>query len=235
MNPHNHLDAPAANNDHDSDDWRTDSEQHVFGDETPRTRRRLEQRYNNANLSPSAIQRSGTAIKRLSQGIRRVSLRVVNFAGAGLDDHIRLSDGDDQVGATGDGRRPSAANDEDGDGRPVQPFADLSGNVFPLRGRTLCLFGSTSRVRRAMYGFLIFPCVFRVYLRPCTRLSDGCPHHRWTEPLILCSIIFYAVLLSIQSSRTIALSSPNATPPAVHGYFHNWEDYIIFALFVFFR
>jgi len=165
MNPINEMDAAAVNNGHDHSDWRTDSELHVFGDATPRTRRRLERRYS-ANLTPSPIQRSGTAIKRLSQGLRRVSWRVVNFAGAGLDDHIRLPDGGDQVDATGDGRRRSSAdNDDDGDDRLVQPFVDLGRNVFPLRGRTLCLFGPASRVRRATYGFLIFPCVFRVHLR----------------------------------------------------------------------
>ncbi|KAF8489571.1 Ion transport protein-domain-containing protein, partial [Russula emetica] len=208
MNPNNELDVP--DNNHDHDDWRTDSEQHILGDATPRTRRRLEQRYT-ANLSPSPIQRSGTAIKRLSQGLRRVSWRVVNFAGAGLDDHIRLPDGGDQVDATGDGRRrPSPDNDEDGDDRSVQPFADLGGKVSSLRGRTLCWFGPTSR------------------------FGERCMVFLYSQPLILCSIIFYAVLLTIQSSRTLTLSTPNATPPAVKGYFHMWEDYIIFALFVFF-
>jgi len=175
MNPNDKMEAAAAgdDNNHDHDDWRTDSEQHIFGDATPRTRRRLQQRYS-ANLTPSPIHRSGTAIKRLSQGLRRVSWRVVNFAGGGLDDHIRLSDGD-QVDATGDGRRrPSADNDqdEDDDDRSVEPFADVDRKVLPLRGRTLCFFGPTSRVRRAMYDFLIFPCVF--YLRFCAHLSDGC-------------------------------------------------------------
>jgi hypothetical protein len=171
MNPNNKMDAAAANDDHDHDDWRTDSEQHILGDTTPRTRRRLEQRYS-ANLTPTPIQRSGTAIKRLSQGLRRVSWRVVNFAGAGLDDHIRLPDGGDQVDASR--HRPSP--DDNDDDRPVQPFADLGRKVFPLRGRSLCFFGPSSRVRRAMYDFLIFPCVFRLYLRSCAHLSDGCPH-----------------------------------------------------------
>ncbi len=165
--PNNELEPATVDKDHDHDDWRTDSEQHVLGDATPRTRRRLEQRYS-ANLFPSPIQRSGTAIKRLSENLRRASWRVVNFAGAGLDDHIRLSDDDDQVHATTDVRhRSSADNDEDDDGRSVQQFADLGRRVLPLRGRTLCLFGRTSRVRRAMYDFLIFPCVFRVYLCSC--------------------------------------------------------------------
>ena len=176
MNLKNKMQGVTADGDnsHDHDDWRTDSEQHMFGDATPRTRRRLQQRYS-TNLTPSSIQRSGTAIKRLSQGLRRISWRVVNFAGAGLDDHIRLPDGD-QVDAAHDGRRPSTDNDpqEDDDGRSVEPFAELSGKVLPLRGRTLCLFESTSRVRRAMYDFLIFPCVF--YLRSYAHLSDGCAH-----------------------------------------------------------
>lgn len=165
--PNNELDTGTA-----QDDWRTDSEQHILGDATPRTRRRLEQRYT-ANLSPSHIQRSGTAIKRFSQSLRRVSWRVVNFAGAGLDDHIRLPDDGDKVDAASDGRH---LPDEDGDDRSVQPFADVGMNGFPLRGRTLCLFGPTSRVRRAMYDFLLLPCVFRVYLRSCVYLSNGCPH-----------------------------------------------------------
>jgi hypothetical protein len=217
------------NNSHNHHDWRTDSEQHMFGDDTPRTRRRLQQRYN-ANLTPSSVQRSGTAIKRLSQGLRRISWRVVNFAGAGVDDHIRLPDDSDQVDVTREERRPSMDNDDDS--RSVEPFADPGRKSLPLRGRTLCLFESTSRVRRAMYDFLIFPCVFYLHF---TRLSDGCVPHRSTEPLILCSIILYAVLLTIQASHTSTLSSSTATPPAVVGYFHTWEDYIIFALFVFFR
>jgi hypothetical protein len=198
MNPNNKIDVAAVNNDHDHDDWRTDSEQHIFGDATPRTRRRLEQRYS-ANLSPSTIQRSGTAIKRLSRGLRRVSWRVVNFAGAGLDDHIRLPDDGDQVDATGDRRRrPSPDNDEDGDDRTVQPFADLSRKVFPLRGRSLGLFGPTSRVRRAMYDFLIFPCVFRLYLRCCAHLSAHIPQMDRTShslfDYVLCRLANHTIL-----------------------------------------
>jgi hypothetical protein len=44
------------------------------------------------------------AIKRLFQILRRVSWCVVNFAGAGLNDHIRSPYGGDQLDATGDGR-----------------------------------------------------------------------------------------------------------------------------------
>ena len=115
MNLNNKMDAAAADNDNDNDDWRTDSEQHIFGDTTPRTRRRLEQRYS-ANLTPSPVRRSGASpSKRLSRSLRRVSWRVVNFAGAGLDDHIRLPDSGDQVDATGDSRRRPSSPDEDED------------------------------------------------------------------------------------------------------------------------
>jgi ankyrin repeat protein len=68
------------------------NKQHIFGDDTPRTRRRLEQRYS-ANLTPSPIQRSGTATERLSRGLRRVSWRVVNFEYDPADIHARHEDG----------------------------------------------------------------------------------------------------------------------------------------------
>lgn len=189
MNLNNKMEGATAGDDnHDDDDWQTDSEQHMFGDATPRTRRRLQQRYT-ANLSPSPIQRSGTAIKRLSQGLRRVSWRVVNFAGAGLDDHIRLSDGD-EVNATGNGRRrPSTDNDDGEDDRSVEPFAESGRKVSSLRGRTLGLFGPTSRVRQAMYDFLIFPCVF--YLRSYAHLSDGCAHTTGRQNLLFFVRFFF--------------------------------------------
>ena len=182
------MEAATTDNDHVHDDWQTDSEQLMFGDATPPTRRRLQQRYS-ANLSPSPMQRSSTAIKRLSQGLRRVSWRVVNFAGAGLDDHIRLPDGGDQVDATDDGRRrPSADNDEDD--RSVQPFADSDRKVFSLHGWTLCLFGWTSCVQLAMYDFLMFPCVFRVF-RSCPCLSDTCAHMTGGWNLSFCVQLFF--------------------------------------------
>ncbi|KAI9461510.1 Ion transport protein-domain-containing protein [Russula earlei] len=180
-------------------DWRTDSDDNVTV--TPRTRRRT-QRYS-TTLSP--IERSGTALKRISQSFRRVSMRVVNFAGAGIDDHIPLS-GIDNVPPDAHGRPPGDDDESDNLPEPVH-------EVAPLRGRTLVLFGPTSPVRRAMYNFLIFS---------------------WTEPIILCSIILYAVLLTLQASRTLTLPNQNSTPPSIVGFFQSWEDYIIFVLFVFF-
>ena len=219
-------------NGHKMSDWHTDSE-HLADPATPRSGRRT--LHYSTNRSP--IERSGSALKRISRSLRRVSWRVVNFAGAGLDDHILLSGGDGDDGPLdGQSRPPARGDDDDDDGAVDDPFTDL-GKILPVRGRTLGLFGPTSRVRRAMYDFLIFPCV-----PPCcsTRLvctlpDAGAPFDRWTEPLILCSILLYAVLLTIQASRTLALSGPGATPPQEKHFFHQWEDYIIFALFVFFR
>ena len=174
MNPNNRMDVAAVIGDHDHDDWRTDSEQHILLDDISVMRRRLQHRYG-ALRSPSPIRGSGTAINWVSEGLRRASLRVVNFSGATLYQHVRLPDGDDQVDATGDGRRrPSPDNDEDGDYRPMQLLS--ADRASPLRGWSLWLFGPTSRVRRVMYDFLIFPCVFPVYLRSCAHLSDGSPH-----------------------------------------------------------
>jgi hypothetical protein len=139
-------------------DWRTDSE-HLADAATPRSRRRRTQRYS-ANLSP--IERSGSVIKRISRSLRRVSWRVVNFAGAGLEDRILLSGGDDDSPPDSGQGRPIARDDDDDDDevdRPVESYADL-GKILPVRGRTLGLFGPTSRIRRAMYDVLIFPCVF---------------------------------------------------------------------------
>ncbi|KAH8980165.1 Ion transport protein-domain-containing protein [Lactarius hatsudake] len=187
-----HLTANMPSEPIDGGNWRTDSENSAAT--TPRTRRRT-QRYS-AELSP--LSRSGTTIKSISQGLRRISVRVVNFASSSLEDedHVRLG--------SDDGEERVAEVDE--------PLPD-SISVLPLRGRTLGFFGSTSRVRLAMYDFLVFP---------------------WTEIVILCSILFYAILLTIQASRSLTLSGSDATPPRVLGFFQTWEDYIIFSLFVLF-
>jgi hypothetical protein len=145
-------------NGHKTSDWHADSE-HLADPATPRSGRRT--LHYGTNLSP--IERSGSALRRISSSLRRVSLRVVNFAGAGLDDHILLSGGEDDDGPRDGQRRPPArvADDDDQVDKFVEPFADLN-KILPVRGRTLGLFGPTSRVRRAMYDFLMFPCVFTI-------------------------------------------------------------------------
>src|ERR1700722_3368548 len=60
---------------------------------------------------------------------------------------------------------------------------------------------------------------------------------RWTEPVILLLIMINTVILIIQSSRSSTLPTSDGTndtpsPPQVKGYFHSWEDYALFALFI---
>jgi voltage-dependent calcium channel len=57
---------------------------------------------------------------------------------------------------------------------------------------------------------------------------------RWTEPTILLLIIANAVILTIQSARGVTLDSEDDTPPRIRGYFHTWEDFALFALFIIF-
>ena len=64
-----------------------------------------------------------------------------------------------------------------------------------------------------------------------------CINDRWTEPGILLLIIVNAVVLFIQASISHALPSswPDGNPPpSVSGYFHTWEDYVLFVLFCLF-
>ncbi|KAF8321114.1 hypothetical protein DL93DRAFT_1599778 [Clavulina sp. PMI_390] len=74
-----------------------------------------------------------------------------------------------------------------------------------LRGTTLGIFGPHSGVRLALLNFLVAP---------------------WTEPLILLLIFIHAIVLIIESSRSVYLHQR----PVL--YFHQWEDFVIFGLFV---
>jgi len=63
--------------------------------------------------------------------------------------------------------------------------------------------------------------------------STSCILRIWisyTEPLILLLILFNAIVLIIQSARAIFLASPQPSS----GYFHGWEDYALFVLFIFY-
>lgn len=167
-----------------------------------RSRRRAS-RY---GASPSPLKKTGNTLRLMTGNLRRASIRVVNFAGFGLEDHVRLVDAEEES--------PEhtlvdkvQADDED----EVATIPDLSRSL-PIRGRTLGVFGPTSRVRMAMYHFLVYP---------------------WTEPMILLLIIANAVILIIQSHISEALDA-NQNPLQVQGYFHQWEDYALFGLFCFF-
>lgn len=102
---------------------------------TPRTRQRTV-RY---STSPSPLKRTGSAFKNMSKGIRRVSLRVVNLAGA--DDSVRLKDEEDE-------RKAGDDKEED--------LPDLRKDL-PIRGRTLGFFGPQSRIRLGLFHFLVHP------------------------------------------------------------------------------
>ncbi|KAI0667461.1 Ion transport protein-domain-containing protein [Trametes maxima] len=153
--------------------------------------------------SASPLKKTGTTIKNVSRNLRRASLRVVNFGGLGLDEHVRLDDMDE--------RDEKGDEDEDEIIGEDEALPDLT-KTLPIRGRTLGCLGPHSRVRLAMYKFLIYP---------------------WTEPTILLLIIFNGLVLTIQASRPHALPEDweDDRPPPVAGYFHAWEDYVLFGLF----
>lgn len=101
------------------------------------------------NSSPSPLKRTGTTLKVMSNNLRRASLRVVNLAGFGLEDHIRLADVDDEH------EFDTKEDEEEEDGKEDEILPDLTKSL-PLRGRTLGYFSSTSRVRVAMYNCLVY-------------------------------------------------------------------------------
>nr|VWO94060.1 Calcium channel subunit Cch1 [Ganoderma boninense] len=111
---------------------------------SPRSARRRTVRY---STSPSPLKKTGTTIMSVSRNLRRASLRVVNFGGYGLEDHVRLDDMDE---------RDAKDRDEDEIPDEDEVLPDLS-KALPIRGRTLGCLGPHSRVRLAMYKFLTYP------------------------------------------------------------------------------
>lgn len=105
---------------------------------TPRSRRTI--RY---SVSPSPLKKTESALKSMSHNIRRASLRVVNLASAGLDKQLRL--GEDE-----------SEKLEDKDGAENQQVPDLK-KVLPIRGRTLGFLGPESKLRHALFDFLVHP------------------------------------------------------------------------------
>ncbi|KAF9647780.1 hypothetical protein BDM02DRAFT_3187683 [Thelephora ganbajun] len=157
------------------------------------------------STSPSSLKKTGTTIQSVSRSLRHMSIRVVNLAGRGLDDHVRLGDEDG-------GSSPKRKGDYDYEEPEYPALPDLRKSL-PTRGRTLGFMGPTNPIRLLMYRFLLFP---------------------WTEPVILLLISLHLVVLSIQSAHSLTLANPDAKPLQVRGYFHQWEDYALFALFIFF-
>ncbi|KAJ3558247.1 hypothetical protein NM688_g1042 [Phlebia brevispora] len=183
-------------------DMDIDPERSAATTASARSRRTL--RY---STSPSPLRKTGNRLLTLSRNIRRVSLRVVNMAGMGLDEHVRLADEEDEK------QKAEDEDEEFEDEEQEEALPDLS-KTLPIRGRTLGFLGPTSKVRLAMYRFLVY---------------------KWTEPVILLSIIFNAVILTIQAARGVALPADGSgAPPQIQGYFHQWEDHALFILFIFF-
>ncbi|KIJ40348.1 hypothetical protein M422DRAFT_256903 [Sphaerobolus stellatus SS14] len=100
--------------------------------------------------------------------------------------------------------RLADAHEEDEE--PIKPGSVQA--LTPLRGRTLGFLGPRNPVRVALYKSLLY---------------------QYTEPFILCLILFNAVILVIQSSRALFLD-----PNQPKGYFQGWEDYVLFTLFIFY-
>lgn len=122
--------------------WGADDPEQT-GTTTPRKGRRT-LRY---SVSPSPLKKTGTVIMSMSQNLRRASLRVVNLAGTGLENQLRLGDGSD------DGVRKGTTSDDEPEDVP-----DLS-RALALRGRTLGVFGPDSKTRQTLYNLLLYPCV----------------------------------------------------------------------------
>lgn len=120
---------------------------------TPRSRRRTA-RY---SVSPSPLKKTGTAIKSMTHNLRRASVRVVNLAG--LENQIRLGDDDEET----HGKSKPEEGEED-------PLPDLS-KALPIRGRTLGCLGPESRMRLALFNFLVYPCVFFFFFQDLTSLT----------------------------------------------------------------
>ncbi|KAJ3799593.1 hypothetical protein GGU11DRAFT_679152, partial [Lentinula aff. detonsa] len=113
-------------------------------------------------------------------------------------------------------RLPDEDNEKLEENTEDEPLPDLSARL-PIRGRTLCVLGPRNKLRLWLYNWLIYP---------------------WTEPTILLLIIVNAVVLTIQASHSLTLPDGanvgDALPLHVTGYFHAWEDYALFVLFVIF-
>lgn len=125
-----------------------DPERSVGG--SARSRRRAS-RY---GASPSPLKKTGNTLKLMTGNLRRASIRVVNFAGFGLEDHVRLADAEDESPEHTLVDKVQA--DDTGEEEEVASLPDLSRSL-PIRGRTLGCLGSTSRIRMAMYRFLVYP------------------------------------------------------------------------------
>ena len=118
---------------------------------SPRSRRRS----NRYSTSPSPLKKTGTTLQSVSRSLRHMSIRVVNLAGRGLDDHVRLDDVDEEMS-------PKRRGDDNSEEPEYPALPDLRKSL-PLRGRALGFMGPTNPVRLFMYRFLLLPYVVSSY------------------------------------------------------------------------
>ena len=119
-----------------------------------RTTKRRSARY---SLTPTPASR----LRSVKKSLRRASMRVVNLAGVNLEDRVqavRLPDDKEELKSKGKAKVTEMEIDDSGTEEEELP--DLAKRL-PIRGRTLGVFGPTSRIRLAMFRFLTHPCVIK--------------------------------------------------------------------------
>ncbi|KAI6001926.1 Ion transport protein-domain-containing protein [Pisolithus albus] len=193
----------------DSTEWLEDHgvDSERSGGITPRTRRRTMARLSG---KPSPLQRTGSAIK---SAFRRASMRVANIRAQ--DASIRLPDDDEEEQEEEDWEVSSIPDDKQSSGgdQARRPEALNTQEALPLRGNTLGFLCPTNPFRLKLYLLL---------------------SHSYSDPILLLLILMTAVVFVTQASRTILLPADQSTPSPQVGYFHVWEDYALFVLYILF-
>ncbi|KAF8452208.1 Ion transport protein-domain-containing protein [Boletus edulis BED1] len=160
-----------------------------------------------AGITSQSRQRYTTPLRiAIMNAFRRASMRVANVGGPRNYNPIREDDEHFDAGPILDVKEETTEPD-DGERVASQPLPSR-----PLRGRAFGILGPTSPLRLRLYKLLIHP---------------------YTEPTILALILINAVALVVQASRTLLLPDTKV-PITVKSYFHAWEDFVIFVLFILF-
>jgi len=129
----------------------------------PRSRRKS----NRYSTSPSPLKKTGTTLQSVSRSLRRMSIRVVNLAGRGLDEHVRLDDVGEEMSSKRKG-------DDDPEEPEYPALPDLRKSL-PIRGRALGFMGPTNPTRLFMYRTLLLPYVVSHQRTGRDRLLTSCP------------------------------------------------------------
>lgn len=143
-----------------------------------RSRRRSTIRY---SMTPS----TGERLRSVKRNLRRVSLRVVNLAGAGLEEKMRSrgvrlpddDDNEDKIGTPPRSRGKERLDDSLDEDEPMDYRSHM-----PIRGRTLGFLGPKSRLRLAMFRFLTYTYVSML------RVGGAC------APLYILNVVYVANL-----------------------------------------